>query len=173
MRCFLGSPHENNHLAVTAPWTARGLASDLHRECPRNWCLNLSHGSRFEGYRTGDCQLMVKRRDRADRRDGDDPSRYHLDRGGAATSGHQQVHEGRVTILQPLDQSMISISNLTVSYGDYVAVKGVSFDVRRGEHVTLLGPSGCGKTTTLRSVAGLERPCGGAIQLDGRTVYSA
>jgi iron(III) transport system ATP-binding protein len=70
-------------------------------------------------------------------------------------------------------QPMISVSDLVVSYGNYVAVKGISFDVRRGEHITLLGPSGCGKTTTLRSTAGLERPTGGSIRLDGTPVYSA
>ncbi len=68
---------------------------------------------------------------------------------------------------------MISVSDLVVSYGNYVAVKGISFDVQRGEHITLLGPSGCGKTSTLRSIAGLERPTAGAILLEGTAVYSA
>jgi len=70
-------------------------------------------------------------------------------------------------------QPVISVSDLVVSYGNYVAVKGITFDVRRGEHITLLGPSGCGKTTTLRSIVGLERPTGGSILLDGTPVYSA
>ena len=47
-----------------------------------------------------------------------------------------------------------------------------SLEVRRGEVFTLLGPSGCGKTTTLRLVAGLERPDGGEITLRGRVVAS-
>ena len=68
---------------------------------------------------------------------------------------------------------MIAVSDLVISYGGYVAVKGISFEVRRGEHITLLGPSGCGKTTTLRSIAGLERPTGGSIILDGTPVFSA
>ena len=68
----------------------------------------------------------------------------------------------------------IEIKDLVVRYaGDVLAVNGVSFDVGRGEHVTLLGPSGCGKTTTLRSIAGLEPPSGGSITIDGRVVYSA
>jgi ABC-type Fe3+/spermidine/putrescine transport system ATPase subunit len=52
----------------------------------------------------------------------------------------------------------IELRDLVIRYGDVVAVNGVSFDVDRGEHVTLLGPSGCGKTTTLRAIAGLEQP---------------
>jgi iron(III) transport system ATP-binding protein len=50
------------------------------------------------------------------------------------------------------------------------AVDGVSFTVPAGEIVVLLGPSGCGKTTTLRCVAGLEHPTGGAIAIGGRVV---
>ena len=53
-----------------------------------------------------------------------------------------------------------------------MAVDRATLDVRRGEVFTLLGPSGCGKTTTLRLVAGLERPDGGEIVLRGRVVAS-
>jgi iron(III) transport system ATP-binding protein len=52
-----------------------------------------------------------------------------------------------------------------------LAVDGVSFDVQDGELFTLLGPSGCGKTTTLRSIAGLERPDGGHIALGDRVLF--
>ncbi|HEY7485222.1 MAG TPA: ABC transporter ATP-binding protein [Streptosporangiaceae bacterium] len=51
------------------------------------------------------------------------------------------------------------------------ALAGVSFDVRPGELFTLLGPSGCGKTTTLRSIAGLERPDDGTISVGDRVLY--
>jgi iron(III) transport system ATP-binding protein len=51
------------------------------------------------------------------------------------------------------------------------AVDDVSFDVQDGELFTLLGPSGCGKTTTLRSVAGLERPDAGVITLNGKPMF--
>ncbi len=54
-----------------------------------------------------------------------------------------------------------------------VAVDDVSFEVQDGELFTLLGPSGCGKTTTLRSIAGLERPDSGRITVDGRVLFSA
>src|SRR5262245_33411266 len=53
------------------------------------------------------------------------------------------------------------------------ALDGVSFDVRPGELFTLLGPSGCGKTTTLRSIAGLERPDGGTINVGGTALFDA
>jgi iron(III) transport system ATP-binding protein len=51
------------------------------------------------------------------------------------------------------------------------ALDGVSFDIRPGELFTLLGPSGCGKTTTLRSIAGLERPDDGTITVGGRVLF--
>jgi iron(III) transport system ATP-binding protein len=53
------------------------------------------------------------------------------------------------------------------------AAQDVSFEVPDGELFTLLGPSGCGKTTTLRSIAGLERPRLGDIEVGGRVVFSA
>jgi iron(III) transport system ATP-binding protein len=71
----------------------------------------------------------------------------------------------------------LSVRDLVVSYGDVIAVDGVSFDVGEGEFVSLLGPSGCGKTTTLRCVAGLESAVRGQIRIgrdlvasDGREV---
>jgi iron(III) transport system ATP-binding protein len=53
------------------------------------------------------------------------------------------------------------------------AAQDVSFEVPEGKLFTLLGPSGCGKTTTLRSIAGLERPVSGEIEVGGRTMYSS
>jgi len=52
-------------------------------------------------------------------------------------------------------------------YGDVAAVDGVSLEVKRGEFFTLLGPSGSGKTTTLRLIAGFERPDDGHVELGG------
>jgi len=52
------------------------------------------------------------------------------------------------------------------------AVADVSFELPTGKMLTLLGPSGCGKTTTLRSIAGLETPDGGEIQIGSRVVFS-
>ena len=51
------------------------------------------------------------------------------------------------------------------------AVTGIDFVVPEGKLFTLLGPSGCGKTTTLRMLAGLERPSEGTIEIDGQTVF--
>ena len=53
------------------------------------------------------------------------------------------------------------------------AVRGISIEVKQGQFYTLLGPSGCGKTTTLRCVAGLERPDSGEIVVGEEAVYSA
>jgi iron(III) transport system ATP-binding protein len=52
------------------------------------------------------------------------------------------------------------------------AVNDISFHVREGEMFTLLGPSGCGKTTTLRSIAGLERPDSGLIEVGGQVLFN-
>jgi putative spermidine/putrescine transport system ATP-binding protein len=64
----------------------------------------------------------------------------------------------------------IRLRGLAKRYGDVVAVDDVDLDVARGEFFTLLGPSGSGKTTTLRMIAGFERPDAGVIELDGRDV---
>ena len=73
---------------------------------------------------------------------------------------------------------MLSVKGLHTEYpndkGQIVkAAQNVTFDVPEGKLFTLLGPSGCGKTTTLRSIAGLERPVAGEITVDGQPVYSA
>jgi len=67
----------------------------------------------------------------------------------------------------------IEVENLVIRYGSVTAVDSVSFVVNEGEQLTLLGPSGCGKTSTLRAVAGLERPHAGAIRIGGRAMYMA
>lgn len=58
-------------------------------------------------------------------------------------------------------------------FGRVAAVDDVSFDVDRGEFITLLGPSGCGKSTTLRLIAGLERPDSGEVHVAGRVLSDA
>src|SRR5262249_13947108 len=76
-------------------------------------------------------------------------------------------------MLQP---PMIRIRDLAMSYpgaGAAPAVRGISLDIPEGAFFTLLGPSGCGKTTTLRCVAGLERPDAGEIAIGDETVFSS
>lgn len=73
---------------------------------------------------------------------------------------------------------MLSVKKLYAEYpneqGEVVkAAQDISFDVPEGKLFTLLGPSGCGKTTTLRSIAGLERPKSGEISVAGTVVYSS
>jgi iron(III) transport system ATP-binding protein len=65
---------------------------------------------------------------------------------------------------------MVEIDHLEKNFGPEQAVRDVSLAVKPGEFVTLLGPSGCGKTTTLRCIAGLERPDGGEIRIGGDAV---
>ena len=65
----------------------------------------------------------------------------------------------------------IEVENLSIRYGNVSAVEGVSFSVAAGQQLTLLGPSGCGKTSTLRAVAGLEKPTYGAIRVGGKTMF--
>src|SRR5690349_296997 len=64
----------------------------------------------------------------------------------------------------------LSLQNVSRSFGPTPAVADVSLAVERGEFFGLLGPSGCGKTTTLRMIAGLEKPDSGSIQFDGKEI---
>ena len=72
---------------------------------------------------------------------------------------------------------MFTIENLQKSYvasgAEVRAVDGISLEVETGKLITLLGPSGCGKTTTLRCLAGLERPQTGRIVIGNRTVFDS
>jgi putative spermidine/putrescine transport system ATP-binding protein len=64
----------------------------------------------------------------------------------------------------------VRLDRLRKAYGEVVAVDGIDLEIRAGEFFTLLGPSGSGKTTTLRLIAGFERPDEGRVELDGRDV---
>jgi ABC-type Fe3+/spermidine/putrescine transport system ATPase subunit len=66
----------------------------------------------------------------------------------------------------------ISVQKLVKKYGSLTVVHGVSFDVAKGEFLSLLGPSGCGKTTSLRCIAGLEESNGGVIKIEDKIVSS-
>src|SRR5690349_24474709 len=64
-------------------------------------------------------------------------------------------------------QGEIQLEELTKKFGDVAAVDGIDLEMPPGEFFTMVGPSGCGKTTTLRMIAGFERPTSGRILLDG------
>jgi putative spermidine/putrescine transport system ATP-binding protein len=64
----------------------------------------------------------------------------------------------------------ISLTGLRKQFGDVAAVDDVDLDIAQGEFFTMLGPSGSGKTTTLRLIAGFERPDAGRVSLGGRDV---
>jgi ABC-2 type transport system ATP-binding protein len=62
---------------------------------------------------------------------------------------------------------MIRVQNLVKTFGDFAAVKDISFDVGQGEIFAFLGPNGAGKTTTIKMLTTLLRPTSGTIELDG------
>ena len=70
-------------------------------------------------------------------------------------------------------ESIIRVEDLTVAYGDFVVLRDVSFEVRRGEVFVILGGSGCGKTTLLKHMIGLHRPVQGRIWIDGMDIVTA
>ena len=63
---------------------------------------------------------------------------------------------------------MIEVAGLTKMYGDFAAVRDLSFGVRSGEVLGLVGPNGAGKTTTLRCIAGIIPPSKGRVAIAGR-----
>jgi len=74
-------------------------------------------------------------------------------------------------------RQMVQIESLEKYFGEdkerVHVLKGISLSIPEGSLYTFLGPSGCGKTTTLRCVAGLERPEGGKISIDGNAVFAS
>lgn len=66
---------------------------------------------------------------------------------------------------------MIHVENLTKYFGDYAAVRDVSFEVPQGQVVGFLGPNGAGKSTTMRIIAGFLTPSSGQVSIDGIDVF--
>ena len=66
-----------------------------------------------------------------------------------------------------MQDTMIEVKDFKKVYGDFVAVNGITFDVKRGEIFGLLGPNGAGKTSTLESLEGLRSPDGGSLRVAG------
>jgi len=69
-----------------------------------------------------------------------------------------------------MDDIILQLDNIEKSYGNQRILAGLNLSIHQGEFITLLGSSGCGKTTTLRIIAGLERPDSGRILLEGKDV---
>ena len=69
-----------------------------------------------------------------------------------------------------MSEAILSIKNLKVNYGGIEAVKGISFDVPKGDIVTLIGANGAGKSSTLRAIAGLVKTKSGTIEFDGENI---
>lgn len=65
---------------------------------------------------------------------------------------------------------LLQVDNISAGYGGELVIEALSFQVERGEIVSLLGPSGCGKTTALRTVAGFEPLSAGHIEIEGQKV---
>ncbi|UFU01453.1 ABC transporter ATP-binding protein [Radiobacillus kanasensis] len=65
---------------------------------------------------------------------------------------------------------MVQLQNITKKFGQHTAVDDLNLSVKQGEFLTLLGPSGCGKTTTLRMIAGFEKPSEGEVWIGEKQV---
>ena len=66
-----------------------------------------------------------------------------------------------------MEEIVVTIKNFKKTYGEFVAVDDISFDVRQGEIFGLLGPNGAGKTTTLECLEGLRQPDSGQMEIEG------
>jgi spermidine/putrescine transport system ATP-binding protein len=72
--------------------------------------------------------------------------------------------------MRETDTASVALERVSKRFGELLAVDDLNLDLASGEFFTLLGPSGCGKTTTLRMIAGFERPSEGSIRIEGEDV---
>lgn len=72
-----------------------------------------------------------------------------------------------------LEETPITVRNLTMAYGSNVVQKDVSFDIQRGEICIIMGGSGCGKSTLMRHLIGLKPPAEGVVTLFGQSLWQA
>ena len=68
------------------------------------------------------------------------------------------------------NEVVLSVKNLTKSFGKLEVLKGIDIDVKKGEVVAIIGPSGCGKSTFLRCLNCMEDPTGGVIMFEGENL---
>ncbi|TPE46982.1 ABC transporter ATP-binding protein, partial [Amaricoccus solimangrovi] len=66
--------------------------------------------------------------------------------------------------------AMVAIDNVTMAFGNFVAVENVNLTVADGEFLAIVGPTGCGKSTILNAIAGLLKPAKGTVSIDGAPV---
>jgi ABC-2 type transport system ATP-binding protein len=85
-------------------------------------------------------------------------------------NGYMEGRIGSAPTRQNAPEKVLAVADLRKSYGDTVAVDGVSFDVGRHEIVGLLGPNGAGKTTTINMILGVLEPSSGTIRIEGMDV---
>ncbi|MBQ6128777.1 MAG: ABC transporter ATP-binding protein [Lachnospiraceae bacterium] len=69
-----------------------------------------------------------------------------------------------------MSEEVLKIADLQISYGGIEAVRGISFDVKAGEIVTLIGANGAGKSSTLRTISGLVKPASGKVIFEGEDI---
>jgi iron(III) transport system ATP-binding protein len=91
-------------------------------------------------------------------------------KGVAVSSGTAPTSSGLAYDADDDGQPVLELDGLRKAYDGTAVIRDLSLSVREGELLTLLGPSGCGKTTTLRLIAGLERPDDGVVRLAGDPV---
>ena len=93
-------------------------------------------------------------------------------RGGAFKSAKTGPRRKEMSSSLTAPEPIIELRNVTRRFDDngFIAVDNFNLSIERGEFVTFLGPSGCGKTTTLRMIAGFDRPTSGQILLGGKDI---
>ena len=69
-----------------------------------------------------------------------------------------------------MSENMLEVKDLVVSYGSILALKGISFDVKKGEIISLIGANGAGKTTTLHSISNLIKKQSGSVTFKGEDI---
>lgn len=70
------------------------------------------------------------------------------------------------------NETILSLKHLKKSYGNHQILHDITFDIKKGEIMSIIGPSGCGKSTTLRCINLLEEPSGGKIDFHGKNVLN-
>ena len=84
---------------------------------------------------------------------------------------NKRIFDKKETTLLKNQEKIIELKNVSQQYaGGVLAVDNLNLYVRKGEFITFLGPSGCGKTTTLRMIAGFDKPTDGQILLNGKDI---